>query len=686
MRLRALWLRAGLGAGLGSGLGAGLALGAVGCAAEDGPGGGLGDGGADRDVAFDQAVDRGPADQGAVACALTDRFGPSTAELPAADLSPGIALDLAVCAAEVDWFALEVPVGQAVRVQVTADRRVRAALVDPAGAVLAQAEGRAPALAGVAPLRGLRLRVEGLEVGTGYDLQVTAFEPVSGCEVDPQEAEDREGGAAVDGTVTRGLCDGDRDRVRVPGEPGDQVALRVVVLEGAAVQAVWRQAEWRQAGARSAIATHRGEATPGRIWTATRRLSDASTTLDVTGGPARYRVEAEVVSAQGGSAERLVQSRVLTPDRVSTAEGTRPAAERPAPGLPVLLFDLSGLVVDAARGDGAGDATWRPWLTPEEDPEGWPRTALASLPGPVAVEVGPAEGGDGATGPWAVPLVAVGEVWLPEGPAAPALHVLTTLAEGLDRLASLPAAAGVPRSLEVDAPFAVEAGAVDGGDWPGVPVVRARWSPAWRARCGACFVPARSPYLVFSGAAADPDEWDEAVILHELGHWVAAVLGHDDSPGGAHDGSPVAPTLAWSEGLADFFAAWVSGSPVLYDDRGDRVRTVDLQRDAHSEAEDRAPLTAPISEHKVSKLLWFLHQGALADRDEVLWRPLFVGLPAVAAGAVADRGAPGVELADWLASLACAGEVDAAEAAAAALGLGFEAPSNESCRAGPSAP
>jgi len=57
----------------------------------------------------------------------------------------------------------------------------------------------------------------------------------------------------------------------------------------------------------------------------------------------------------------------------------------------------------------------------------------------------------------------------------------------------------------------------------------------------------------------DADEFDDDVIWHEFGHFVAATLSRDDSPGGAHELD--IPTgdlrLAWSEGWGDYFAVAV---------------------------------------------------------------------------------------------------------------------------------
>lgn len=55
---------------------------------------------------------------------------------------------------------------------------------------------------------------------------------------------------------------------------------------------------------------------------------------------------------------------------------------------------------------------------------------------------------------------------------------------------------------------------------------------------------------------ADTDHFDDAVIIHELGHHVEDVCGKMDSPGGTHNGLfRIDPRLAWSEGWGNFMGA-----------------------------------------------------------------------------------------------------------------------------------
>ncbi|MBI3813316.1 MAG: PPC domain-containing protein [Nitrospinae bacterium] len=64
--------------------------------------------------------------------------------------------------------------------------------------------------------------------------------------------------------------------------------------------------------------------------------------------------------------------------------------------------------------------------------------------------------------------------------------------------------------------------------------------------------------LHFLGKATDSDSYDDMVILHEFGHWIANNFSKDNSPGGDHTVTGHYDIrLAWSEGWATFFACSV---------------------------------------------------------------------------------------------------------------------------------
>lgn len=116
---------------------------------------------------------------------------------------------------------------------------------------------------------------------------------------------------------------------------------------------------------------------------------------------------------------------------------------------------------------------------------------------------------------------------------------------------------------------------------------------------------------------SDTDEHDEAIILHELGHFVMDRLAGNSSSGGMHPrGARIDPGLAWEEGRATWFAVAVLGRPIYRDTIGvepwGRLRVdFDVER-----GDD--PVTGIGSEASVAKILWDLSDGAdgVPDEDE----------------------------------------------------------------------
>jgi hypothetical protein len=153
------------------------------------------------------------------------------------------------------------------------------------------------------------------------------------------------------------------------------------------------------------------------------------------------------------------------------------------------------------------------------------------------------------------------------------------------------------------------------------------------------------------GSASDDDGYDDTVILHEIGHFVEDRHARTDSPGGAHDGSPADPNLAWSEGWATYFAMAVLAAPYYMDTNagggwvynGDSTAT-------------RAPMGAAIgsdvSENTVTEILWDVGDGATGD-DDLMSSATHVDVLAVSFGYLATAslravGESGVDLVDFL--------------------------------------
>jgi hypothetical protein len=66
------------------------------------------------------------------------------------------------------------------------------------------------------------------------------------------------------------------------------------------------------------------------------------------------------------------------------------------------------------------------------------------------------------------------------------------------------------------------------------------------------------PAIFLLGKDSDPDEYDDDIILHEIGHWVTVNFSRDDTPGGPHSITDQRDArLAWSEGFAHYWSAIV---------------------------------------------------------------------------------------------------------------------------------
>lgn len=123
-------------------------------------------------------------------------------------------------------------------------------------------------------------------------------------------------------------------------------------------------------------------------------------------------------------------------------------------------------------------------------------------------------------------------------------------------------------------------------------------------------------------ASTDTDEHDEAIVLHELGHFVMDVLSTDSSPGGDHPaGFLVDPGLAWEEGRASWFATSVLGDPRYQDTIG--ISPQGRLRVNHDYERGVDVMHGLGSEQGVAEVLWDLSDGtppagevALDDQDD----------------------------------------------------------------------
>ncbi|MEK6684351.1 MAG: PPC domain-containing protein, partial [Nitrospirota bacterium] len=108
------------------------------------------------------------------------------------------------------------------------------------------------------------------------------------------------------------------------------------------------------------------------------------------------------------------------------------------------------------------------------------------------------------------------------------------------------------------------------------PLVTAEWAAG---SCdGTYFDPADDSIHILGGgntedcplSVGDTDEYDDPVLLHEYGHFIADNYSKDHSPGGIHylDDNTQDIRLSWSEGWGNFFTSAVRNDPLYMDTSG----------------------------------------------------------------------------------------------------------------------
>jgi hypothetical protein len=189
--------------------------------------------------------------------------------------------------------------------------------------------------------------------------------------------------------------------------------------------------------------------------------------------------------------------------------------------------------------------------------------------------------------------------------------------------------------------------------------------------------PTRTIFVQDLEAGASPDEsrdqFDDDVLLHEFMHYVLFTASFT-APGGAHNGLPSAPALAFSEGMASALAMDALGkNPPRYRDRWLlNSATMDLELEAGENLDTGSPVrTTPgagvkdkISEHAVAAMLWDLLDGAgddpIAGPRGATFGALFSYLPAQSSAKLTRRGVSGVDLVDYLDGWRCTAGADPA--------------------------
>jgi hypothetical protein len=189
------------------------------------------------------------------------------------------------------------------------------------------------------------------------------------------------------------------------------------------------------------------------------------------------------------------------------------------------------------------------------------------------------------------------------------------------------------------------------------PNLRVRWERGRTPPGGTSyFVPGQNAIFLLGGPS-DSDEFDLPVIYHEFGHFVEHNYSRTSSPGGAHDGSPTDPRLAWGEGWGTWFGCVANNSSLYLDAMitgGLRVQRdlANLPLVRNNMGDPSLPITQPVGEYLVGGSLWALSSTGMTPSTQ-LDRVLAVSLRYFTRTPRPDRGFTGVDFVDFLDGYLC---------------------------------
>ncbi len=117
---------------------------------------------------------------------------------------------------------------------------------------------------------------------------------------------------------------------------------------------------------------------------------------------------------------------------------------------------------------------------------------------------------------------------------------------------------------------------------------------------------------------ADTDHFDNSIILHEYFHFLESTISRSSSPGGEHNGNQILdPRLAWSEGAAQFYQAFVTGIPSVLDTRGNVDGSTGFYLKISVENKNTdipiEPGEGEFREFAVARMLWDIHDTEVGE-------------------------------------------------------------------------
>ncbi len=185
------------------------------------------------------------------------------------------------------------------------------------------------------------------------------------------------------------------------------------------------------------------------------------------------------------------------------------------------------------------------------------------------------------------------------------------------------------------------------------PPLTGQWEDGSATICDAlsCFSD-RDDTIYVLGLAADGDAFDDPVLAHEFGHYLEAVFSRSDSPGGAHDGTPTDPRLAWGEGYGTWAGCELLDSPRYIDTFATGAMVIDVSATG-VRASRQGGLTQLLSEYVVAEALWTLSRGAGAI-SPLGGAAVFDAMRGwFTASGFRDRGVRGLDFVDFLDGIMC---------------------------------
>lgn len=130
------------------------------------------------------------------------------------------------------------------------------------------------------------------------------------------------------------------------------------------------------------------------------------------------------------------------------------------------------------------------------------------------------------------------------------------------------------------------------------------------------------------------DEFDDGVIQHEFGHFIAFSTSRDSSLGLSHSpDDDLYPSLGWSEGFANFFSGFARGRPSITDTAkltGAEAAPAQGPLFAEIDLEDFAlPVTGLGVEGSVFEVLWDLADGNISGLPDTDGDPVQLSIPSL---------------------------------------------------------